>query len=76
MSNLVAKAYYFLWHTVLKLPKPITHITREDAKENPLLYIVLALLLGIILVKWGKEHWWQSVIWLGIGILLGHLFWT
>ena len=75
MSDLVARFYHWLWRDCLKLPKPITHITRDDTKENPLLYIITALLLGVALVKFSKDKWYLCLIWLLIGIILGHIYW-
>lgn len=75
MTQFISKAYYWFCYDFLKLGKTITELTREDAKKNPLLYIILAFLLGIALVKFSKDHWWESLIWFGIGVVIGHIFW-
>ena len=76
MGLFISKLYLWFWRDCLKLPKPITHITREDTKENPLLYIIIALLLGVALVKFSKTHWWLCLLWLILGIILGHIYWS
>ena len=73
--SLLGTVYFWAWHDVLKLKKPITGLTQEEQRANPLAFMLLFLALGIVMVKWSKAHWWQCLIWLGLGILFGHLFW-
>lgn len=75
MGDLIGKFYYWTWHDWLKLDKPITNLTREDCRRNPLLYILIALLLGAALVKFSKDKWWLSLIWLALGVTIGHIWW-
>ena len=71
----LARAYEYLWRDVLKLDKPITNLTQDEQRANPLAFMLLFLALGIIMVKWSKAHWWQCLIAFLCGILVGHLFW-
>ena len=72
---MINKLYYWLWHDILKLKKPITHITQDEQKANPVLFLLIFLGLGILVVKVAKDYWWQILIGFLIGVITGHIFW-
>jgi len=72
---MIGKLYYRLWHDILKLEKPITPLTQDEQKANPLLFMLIFLCLGIFVVKVAKGYWWQILIGFLLGILTGHFFW-
>lgn len=52
-----------------------TDIIRDEQKTNPLFFMLLFLFLGVVVVKVTKEKWWLAVIWLALGIIIGHFWW-
>ena len=72
---MIGKLYKWFWSDVLKLEKPITHITRDEQKANPLAFMLIFLAIGIIMVKFSAKYWWQALLWLLAGIVMGHIFW-
>ena len=52
-----------------------TEIIREDARREPLLYLLLFLLGGVFLALKVKENWWQILVGFGAGLIVGHLWW-
>lgn len=73
--SIVGRFYYWIWHDLLKLEKPITGLTQDEQKANPLLFMLIFLGLGILVIKVAKDYWWQILIGFLLGILAGHLFW-
>lgn len=55
--------------------KPWTEIVQEDQKRNPLLYLIIFLLLGIMVAKLTGRRWWWIVLAVGLGVLVGHFWW-
>lgn len=73
MSSFFEKLYEKLWRQVGG--KPWTEIVREDQKRSPLLYILIFLGLGILVSKLAGRYWWQLLLGLLAGVIIGHLFW-
>ena len=73
MSRLLEKLYEKLWGKVGG--KPWTEIIREDQKRSPLLYMLIFLGLGILVSKLAGRYWWQLLLGLLVGVIIGHLFW-
>ncbi len=72
MSNLIGKLYKWLYSKIGG--KPWTDIIQEDQRNSPLLYMLIFLMLGIVVVKFCRNYWWQVLIAFGLGIVVGH-FW-
>ena len=73
MSNFFEKLYGKLWSQVNG--KPWTELIREDQRRSPLLYMLIFLGLGILASKLAGKYWWQLLLGLLIGVVIGHLFW-
>lgn len=58
------------------LQKTITHYLREWQKAEPLVWLLGAIIIGLVL-GWTRNP--GGLLWLGLGLaaglLLGHLFW-
>jgi len=52
--------------------KPFTWVVRKFQKRSPLAVMLAFVLLGIIVALTGQ--WW-GLLWLIIGIVLGHFWW-
>jgi len=55
--------------------KPWTEIVREDIRREPLLYLLLFLLGGVLLSLKVEQNWWQVLIGFAAGVVVGHLWW-
>lgn len=73
MGSFFERLYEKLWHQVGG--KPWTELVREDQRRTPLLYMLIFLGLGILVSKLAGKYWWQLLLGLLIGVLIGHLFW-
>jgi len=73
MNQMLEKLYEKLWRRVRG--RPWTEIIREDARREPLLYLLLFLSGGVFLVLKAKQNWWQILIGFLTGILCGHFWW-
>jgi len=47
--------------------RPWTEIVREDARHQPLLYLLLFLLAGVFLALKARQNWWHILIGFGAG---------
>ena len=76
-GNWLSRFYYWFWHDLLHLPKPITHICRDTYHDLPLLTL-LVWSIGFYAI--GKYIGTQDAIFyalaVGFGIVLGHFFWA
>ena len=55
--------------------RPWTHIIRDEQKYQPLLFLIIFLGLGILLGKTAGKNWWQILIGMLFGVLIGHFWW-
>ncbi len=73
---MLEKLYKMIWTRVGG--RPWTEIIREDQKQEPLVYLLIFLLIGIGLIKLTQHYkvaLWIPLLALGIGILCGHFWW-
>ena len=54
--------------------EPWTYKIRKEQQAEPLVFMLVFLAIGIA-IKYTGKNWWQLVIALLFGILIGHLFW-
>lgn len=73
MGGLLEKLYKKLWSQVGG--KPWTELIREDQKRAPLLFMLIFLGLGILVTRFTGKYWWQLLLALLVGIIIGHVFW-
>ena len=73
MSDFFEKLYIRLYSVVGG--KPWTEIVREDQRRSPLLYMLIFLGVGILVSKLAGKYWWQLLLGLLIGVIIGHIFW-
>lgn len=66
----VGNLYRAIWKTIGG--RPWTFIMRDFSYQNPLLLLIGAFTAGVFL---GKFWHWQSLGYILLGLLLGHLFW-
>jgi len=71
MGKLIGRLYKWLYTRVGG--RAWTSIIREDQESNPLLYIAIFVMLGILVGRFCRSYW-QLLIAFGLGILVGHLF--
>uniref|UniRef100_A0A6M3M9Q7 Uncharacterized protein n=1 Tax=viral metagenome TaxID=1070528 RepID=A0A6M3M9Q7_9ZZZZ len=70
---MLAKLYQWIYTRVGG--QPWTHIVRDEQKSQPLIFLLIFLGLGIILAKFAGKNWWQLLIALLFGVVIGHLWW-
>lgn len=73
--SLIERFYYKIWHDWLKLDKPITNITKEEQRSNPLLFLLIFAGLGLFVGLKLRRYWWQLLAGFLLGIVVGHIFW-
>ena len=64
----VGNLYKWLWSHIGG--RPWTYIIRDFCYPNPMLLVLVALMVVLVLL-----HIKHEILWVGLGILLGHLFW-
>ena len=70
---MIGRLYEWIWqHTT---NEPWTNIIRREQKGFPILFMLIFLGGGILLVKLVGRNWWQIVIGILFGILMGHFWW-
>lgn len=47
IGQAIYKAYYWLWHDLLKRPEPFTYSMRRNAKANPWPWVLIPAGLGL-----------------------------
>lgn len=70
---MLEKLYEKLWHRLGG--RPWTEIVREDARQEPLLYLLIFMLGGLFLAIKARQYWWQILIGFMAGVIVGHLWW-
>ena len=73
VKQMLERLYEKLWRRLGG--RPWTEIVREDARHQPLLYLLLFLLAGVFLALKARQNWWQILIGFGAGLIVGHLWW-
>jgi len=73
IGELLSKLYKKIWQATGD--KPWTYRIRDDQKNNPLLYLLLFLAIGVFIGKFCKKYWWQVLIIIVAGVVIGHIFW-
>lgn len=68
---MLEKLYEKLWRRLGG--RPWTEVIREDARREPLLYLLI-FLLGFLAIK-AKQNWWQILVGFIGGLIVGHLWW-
>ncbi|MDO8688581.1 MAG: hypothetical protein Q7R39_00965 [Dehalococcoidia bacterium] len=70
---MLEKLYAKIWGRIGG--RPWTEIVRDEQKQEPLLFLLIFLGLGILLVKVAGKNWWQILIGFLLGIIAGHFWW-
>lgn len=55
---MIGRIYKILWHNILGLDKPITYVARDFYHEQPIVFALITLTVGIIIghILWGDKN--------------------
>lgn len=70
---MLEKLYKAIWTRIGG--RPWTEISRDEQKKSPLVFMLIFFGIGVLMVKFGKGHWWQLILSLLAGIIIGHIWW-
>jgi len=73
MGNLIDRLYKWICGKTSG-GRTWTSLIQKDQRKHPLLYILIALILGVV-IGFCRRYWWQLLLMFGLGVVVGHLWW-
>ena len=70
---MLSKLYELLWSRLGG--EPWTWKVRRAQQAEPLVFMLIFLVAGIVLARLAGRYWWQLLIGYLLGILVGHFWW-